>query len=180
MAHGVLKEFNPEESIEDFREGFNFYCVANKIKNEGEDLRQKKALFIMLLGHSTLSKLKVLASPTSVSDFLMEAIMELLVGHYKPQTIEIMERFKFFKTMQKTSESVVEFMSELRKLAKLCNFGKYLKTTLHDQFVCGLKDARCPQELESIADLTIEVVQRKASARDEVNERTGKERLHAT
>ena len=63
MAHGVLKEFDPEkESIENFRERFNFYCVANKIKNEGKDLRQKKALFIMLLGHSTFSKLKVIAS----------------------------------------------------------------------------------------------------------------------
>ena len=53
--------------------------------------------------------------------------MELLVGHYKPQTIEIEERFKFFKRMQKPSEPVVEFMSELRKLAKSCNFGEYLK-----------------------------------------------------
>ena len=55
-------------------------------------------------------------------------------------------------------------MSELRKLAKLCNFGKYLKTTLRDQFVCGLKDARYQQELLSIADLTIEVAQWKAQA----------------
>ena len=31
----------------------------------------------------TLSKLKDLASPTSISDLLMEAITELLVGHYK-------------------------------------------------------------------------------------------------
>ena len=67
MAYGVLKEFDPEkESIEDFRERFDFYCVANKIKNEGDDLRRKKALFITLLGHSTFSKLKVLASPMSL------------------------------------------------------------------------------------------------------------------
>ena len=75
--------------------------MANKIKNKGEDLRRKKALFIMLLGHSTFSNLKVLASPTSVSDLSME---ELLVGHCKPQTIEIAECFKFFKRMQKPSE----------------------------------------------------------------------------
>ena len=101
MAHGVLKEFDLEkESIEDFRERFDFYCVANKIKSKGKVLRQKKALFITLLGHSMFSKLKVLASPTSVSDLSMEAIMELLVGHHKPQTIEITERFKFFKVAQ--------------------------------------------------------------------------------
>ena len=58
--------------------------------------------------------------------------MELLVGHYKLQTIEIAEQFKFFKRMQKPLKPVVEFMSELRKLAKSCNFGEYLKTALRD------------------------------------------------
>ena len=165
MAHRVLKEHDQEkESIEDFRERFDFYCVANMIKNESNDLRRKKVLFVTLLGHSMFSKLKVLASPTSVSDLSMKAIMELLVGHYKSQTIEIAEHFKFFKRMQKPSEPVVEFMSELRKMAKSCNFGEYLKTALRDQFVCGLKDARCQQELPSIADLTIEVAQWKAQA----------------
>ena len=54
-----------------------------KFRNEGDDNRQKEVLFISLLGHSTFSKLKVLASPMSVSDFPMEAIIELLVGHYR-------------------------------------------------------------------------------------------------
>ena len=156
MAHGVLKEFDLEkESIEDFRERFNFYCVVNKLRNEGEDMRQKKALFLTLLGHSTFSKLKTLASPTAVSDLTIEAIMELLVVHYKPQKIEIAECFKFFKRKQKPSETAVQFISELRALAKWCNFGMYLTTTLRDQFVCGLKDSKCQQELLSISELTL-------------------------
>lgn len=64
MTHGVLKEFDlVKESIEHFRERFEFYCVANKFRSDGDDLRQEKAL----LGHSTF-KLKVFASPTPVSD----------------------------------------------------------------------------------------------------------------
>ena len=101
-----------------------------------------------------------------VNDLLMEAIMELLLAHYRPQTIEIAEHFKFFKRMQKPSEMVVELMSELSALAKSCNFGEYLRTALQDQFVCGLKDSKCQQELLSIADLTVEVAQRKAQAAD--------------
>ena len=43
MAHGVLKEFDPEkESIEDFRERFDFYCVANKIKTRAMTSGEKK------------------------------------------------------------------------------------------------------------------------------------------
>lgn len=38
MAHGNLREFDPKkESIEDFYERFEFYCVANGIRGDNED-----------------------------------------------------------------------------------------------------------------------------------------------
>ena len=44
MAHGVLREFDPhKESIEDFQEHFNFYCLANKISGEEEAACHKQA-----------------------------------------------------------------------------------------------------------------------------------------
>ena len=70
--------------------------------------------------------------------------------------------------MQKPSETAVEFMSQLRALAKSCNFGNYLLTALRDQFVCELKDLKCQQELLSIPDLTVEIAQRKAQAAEVV------------
>ena len=154
MAHGTLREFDPvKESIEDFKERFEFYCLANNVKGEGA--RRKKALFITLLGQETLAKLKVLSSPTPVSDLTLEAIMEHLLGHYRPQTIEIAERFKFFKCSQKKGEKAAEFIAELRRLAKTCNFGDYLNTAIRDQFVCGLRDVKCQKELLCVTDLTV-------------------------
>ena len=150
MAHGNLREFDPKkESIEDFRERFNFYCLANNIRdNNEENLRRKKALFITLLGQVTFARLKVLASPTPVSELTLDAIMERLIGHYRPQTIEIAERFKFFiKRNQSNIESATEFVAELRRLAKTCNFGGYLETAIRDQFGCGLRDLKCQKEL---------------------------------
>ena len=43
-------------------------------------------------------------------------------------------------------------MSELHKLAKTCNFARYLDTTLYDQFV---RDLCIQQELLSMKDLTV-------------------------
>ena len=59
MAHGVLREFDPgKESIEDFRERFDFYCLANSIRSDGEAAAQRKqALFLTLLGQATFTKL---------------------------------------------------------------------------------------------------------------------------
>ena len=48
-------------------------------------------------------------------------------------------------------------MTELRQLARMCNFGQYLETALRDQFVCGLRDEKCQRELLSIQDLTAEI-----------------------
>ena len=57
--HGTLRDFDPsKEFIEDFCDRFEFYCLANIIKGEGEALRQKKALFVTLLGQATFAKLK--------------------------------------------------------------------------------------------------------------------------
>ena len=134
MAHGMLREFDPsKESIEDFRERYDFYCLANNIRGEGEAaVSRKKALFLTLVGQAAFAKLKTLASPRPISELTLDEIMEHLVGHYRLQTIEIAERFKFFKRHQLGGESTVEFMSELRRLAKTCNFGDYLESAIRD------------------------------------------------
>ena len=67
-------------------------------------------------------------------------IRDSLLRHFKPQSVEIAERFTFFKRTQQSNESVTEYMATLRKMAKECNFGGYLDTALRDQLVCGMKD----------------------------------------
>ena len=62
MAHGSLREFDPKkESVEDFHERFEFYCVANGIRDDNGT--KKKAMFITLLGQETFAKLIVLSPP---------------------------------------------------------------------------------------------------------------------
>ena len=87
--------------------------------------------------------------------------MEYLIGHYKPQMIEIVERLKFFKRHQLGGESTTDFMTELRRLAKTCN---YLESAIRDQFVCGLRDAKTQRELLCVPELTAQIALRKARA----------------
>ena len=51
----------------------------------------------------------------------------------------------------------------------MCNFGQYLETALHDQFICGLRDEKCQQELLSIQDLTAAIALQKATAAEAVS-----------
>ena len=105
MAHGHIKEFDStKETIDDFRQRFEFYCTANNIKSDDEAQQtRKKALFITMLGQlqTTFVKLHDLASP---DDITTDQVVELLTAHYCPQTIEIAECYKFFKRMQEDQE----------------------------------------------------------------------------
>jgi len=52
--------FDPDaETIDDYKERFDFYCTAHGIADE-----RKKALFLTRIGQKMYTKLKVLVSPT--------------------------------------------------------------------------------------------------------------------
>ena len=87
-----------------------------------------------------------------------------MTQHYKKDTVEIAERFKFFKQVQQENESVADYVAELRKLSKTCNFGDYLETALRDQVVCGLSELTTLKELLCIKDLTLSMAIDKARA----------------
>lgn len=95
--------------------------------------------------------------------------MEHLIGHYQPQTIKIAEHFKFFKCSQKKGESITEFITELPRLAKTCNFGDYLNTAIRDQFICGLSNTKCQKEQLCIVDLTTAMALQKAQAEEVIS-----------
>ena len=128
----------------------------------------KKATFLSTVGASTYEKVKELLSPQTIQQTSYAVIIEKLIAHYKPQCIEIAERFKFFKRHQGSGESIADFEAGLRKLGSTCNFGAYLETALRDQFVCGLSDTKCQQDLLCSSDLSLTSAVQAAKAREAV------------
>ena len=93
----------------------------------GVEEAKQKALFLTRIGQTAYSKLKTLVSPTPLAELDLNTIyiVEKLAEHHHSDTVEIAERFKFFKRQQNDEEEVTDYMAELRKLAKTCNFGSY-------------------------------------------------------
>ena len=126
--------------------------------------------FIALLGQETFTKLKVLASPTTVNDLTLNAIVQFLTQNFHLATI-------VFKQNQKESESATKYMWQLHRLGRTDNFGMYLETALWDQFVCGLSDVKYQRDLLCDAALTAETTLKKARASEVVFKET--EEMHA-
>ena len=64
----------------------------------------------------------------------------------------IAERFKFHQRSQRAEETVTQYLSELRKLAKTCDFKQFLDEALRDRFVCGLREQSIQKRLLSSED----------------------------
>ena len=164
----TLESFDPAvETVDDYKERFDFHCTALGIREE-----RQKALFLTRIGRDVFVKVKILASPTPLADLTLAQIVEYMKGHYKKETVEIAERFKFFKRVQQDKESLADYSAELRTLAKTCNFRNYLDTALRDQLVCGLRDQKTQKELLCIQDLTIAIATERAKAAETVNRET--------
>ena len=99
MAHGVLHEFDLlKESIEDFCEPFDFYCLANNILCEGKEPHNESKFFSLLFSaRPHVPKLRTLVSPTAVHDLSLNQIIEHLISHYKPQMIKICRKVQDFQ-----------------------------------------------------------------------------------
>ncbi len=65
-----------------------------------------------------------------------------------------MQRFKFNSRFQQQGESIAKFVSELRSLAKFCDFGATLQVMLRDRIVCRVSESSVQRHLLSEENLS--------------------------
>ena len=131
---GRIDEFNPEaETITAYLERVELFFVANKVEDD-----RKASVLLTLVGGTVYGVLRNLLSPNKPQDKTFDELKKELKGHYAPEHSEIAERFRFHKRNQLSTESLSQYVAELKKLASSCNFGNYLDDALRDRFVCGI------------------------------------------
>ena len=144
--------------------------VANGIT----DGAKKRAVFLSVIGASNYKLLSSLVAPAKPGEKEYSALVDKLTEHFTPAPSEIVERYKFHTRFRKSGESVAAFVSELRSIAKFCNFGETLETMLRDRIVCGINDAVIQCRLLSEKDLTfkttLELAQSMESAAKNLKE----------
>ena len=77
-------------------------------------------------------------APTKPADKTVEELFKILNDHYNLRPLVIAEHYIFHSCAQRATESVSEYIAELRKLAIRCEFEAFLAQALRDHFICGL------------------------------------------
>ena len=146
MLVGTLGEFCPEkETVDQYKERFELYCLANAINVRGEDgnernqeLAKKKAILLTEIGVNVYHTLSDLVSPDKPNNKTIEAIFGTLKKHYNPTPLEMAETIRFWSRLQKDGETIAQYSRALRQLSIHCNFGQFLERALRDRFCTGL------------------------------------------
>lgn len=145
-------------SIENYILGEDFEIYINRLQQFFvlSDIKDdiKKIAALTTLGGGELYKVIVsLIAPKKEKDYKYEELIELLQIHFAPKKNIIAESYKFYKRDQLQSESIAEYIIELKTLAKECDFGDFLERALRDRFVCGVHSEKIQQRLLNETDL---------------------------
>ena len=131
-------------------ERVDHFFTANGIDYAGK----KKSAFLSSVGSATYATVRNLVSPAKPGDKSYDQLVTILTDHFNPTPSETVQRFKFHSRFRKPSESVAEFVSELRSLAEFCNFGANLEEMLRDRLVCGIQNTHIQKRLLGEKTLT--------------------------
>ena len=126
------------------------YMEANDIAAD-----RRVAVLLTLLGEDVYETLSNLISPAEPGTRTLNQIDEALRAHFQPQPLEITERVIFYQRKQLPNETLAQFIEELGKLARTCNFAAQLDTQLRDRFVAGMSIEPIQKRLLTEQNLTL-------------------------
>ena len=141
--YGKLKAFEPaEENISTYLERVALFFDANGVPDE-----KKVATLLTVIGPNNYGIVRSLVAQALLKDKSFAELEAVLKGHFQPKPLVIVERYRFYQRNQAETESVQDYVADLRRLAITCDFGNFLDQALRDRFVCGLKSQQIQKNL---------------------------------
>ena len=151
-THGKFGPFNPKsEPWACYSERLRYYFTSNEIADP-----KKHAILLTVIGPQTFQLLRNLVQPKKLEDFSYDQLIEILTKHYDPAPSQIMQRYKFHTRERGPSESIANYVAELKSIGGLCGFQDTLPDMLRDRLVCGVNDGRIQRALLQEHNLTFE------------------------
>ncbi len=123
------------------------------LKNATE--KEKCSAFLYIIGQDGRDIYRTFEFETSEVDKI-KPLIEKFEDYCIPKQNTTMQRYKFNKRVQGDAESVDQYITELRLLAKNCSFGKLQEELIRDRIICGVKSERLQARLLREGDLTLE------------------------
>ena len=130
------------------------YCVITGLTDQSDDY--KCALLLHCIGIEAMRIFDGMKFAEGEDRNKMADILVKYDQHFLGQTQEFFERFQFNRRNQESGESIDEYVSILRNMAKTCGFCDCMREfLLMDRLLLGITDDKAREELLSTHDLTL-------------------------
>lgn len=136
-----------------FRQSFELYLLAIGLDERND--RRKIALLLTVAGRAALDVYNTFVFSEEERDTL-PAVLSKFEDYCTPRKNETYERYVFRNRMQKETESIEQYVTDLRLKSQSCNFGTLCNSMIRDQIVIGVQDKRVRMLLLKETELTIE------------------------
>ena len=138
-----------------WREEFTLYC--DLALSEAEEIDQIK-MFKYLVGPEGREIYNTQRWEKEEKHRTMKIVLETFDRHCEPQKNEIVERFKL-NVRQQGDETFETFLTDIKILAKTCNYGDLEMSILRDKIVVGIKDTHLRERLLRTKDLDLQTAE---------------------
>ena len=145
---GQLPAISASTDIEVYFERLRSYFTVH-----GTSVAKQLPTLIRVMGDEAYTTLRNLCLPGKVNDKSLSEIEEILENYYSPPKSETVYRLAFQKRAQELSESVIQYITALKKMAVNCNF-EDLEVRLKDQLIFGIKNEQLQKKLLEDRTLT--------------------------
>ncbi|KAL9989578.1 hypothetical protein ACROYT_G004142 [Oculina patagonica] len=137
-----------------WKEKYNNYFIISRLDRENPEYQL--AMFKHTIGNDALKLIKTFTYAETENRNDWRVVMGKVEKHCIGEVNEIYERYCFNKRDKIPTESVDSFVSELKTLAKTCNFCDCLRDSLiRDRIVLGIKNEQTTKKLLRVRDLTL-------------------------
>ncbi|KAL3214866.1 hypothetical protein MRX96_034628 [Rhipicephalus microplus] len=135
--------------------------------------RNNRTFFLPSGGTELLSLLLDLLRPATPHTNTLSELLTTLRSHFSPASSTLIGRFHCTNWSPLERESLGEFVTVLRGLARTCAFGDQLDSLLRDRFVCGINSPGMQTRLLELPDPLLDNVVKAALVMDAAAEDAG-------
>ncbi|KAI5727811.1 hypothetical protein M8J77_007265 [Diaphorina citri] len=126
------------ENLRKFRQEVDIYFIATEAYEK--PVKVQVARLLNLLGPEALKVYNTFDKEEGVEE-TVESVLNKFDQFVKPKINETMTHYNFFKRKQLENEQFDHFLTDLRHLVDLCDFGDLRDKMLRTQLVLGLRDS---------------------------------------
>ncbi|XP_033331387.2 uncharacterized protein LOC117223276 [Megalopta genalis] len=144
---------NLEDNWRRFKRDYDLFMTATGRDAQSKDVQA--ATLLNLIGSEAIDVFETLdVSEADKKD--PEKIITAFQNYVEPQKNEIYERFLFLRRKRNNGEKLEHYISDLKKIARNCNYGTLTDSLIRDNIIYHMSDLGLQQSALKCQDLQLE------------------------